>query len=110
MHNFLKLSLLRVYITVQNFDVICLSETYLHSSILHDGNNLQIPGNKLYREDHPLNIKRGGVIIYYTISLPLKIKDIHYLHECMNYVISLRYTAHLINVKMILCHLSITLN
>ena len=33
MHNFLKLSLLQAYITVHEFDVICLSETYLDSSI-----------------------------------------------------------------------------
>ena len=56
-HNFLKLSLLRAYITVHNFDVICLAETYLDSSILHDDDNLQIPGYNLYRKDHPLNIK-----------------------------------------------------
>ena len=63
-HNFLKLSLLRAYITVHNFDVICLSETYLDSSALHDDDNLQIPGYNLYRKDHPLNVKRGGVCIY----------------------------------------------
>ena len=77
-HNFLKLSLLRAYITVHKFDVICISETYLDSSILHDDDNLQIPDYNLYREDHSLNVKRGGVCIYYIISLPLKIKNIHY--------------------------------
>ena len=55
--NFLKLSLLQAYITVHNFDFICLSETYLESSILHGDDNLQIPGYNLYRDDHPLNIK-----------------------------------------------------
>ena len=74
MHNFLKLSPLGAYITVHNFDVICLSETYLNSFILHDDDNLQIPGYTLYRKDHPLNIKREGVCIYYKLSLPLKIK------------------------------------
>ena len=29
-HNFLKVSLLQAYITVHSFNVICLSETYLH--------------------------------------------------------------------------------
>ena len=60
--NFLKLSLLRAYITVHKFDVICLSVTYLESPILHDDDddddNLQIPAYNLYREDHPFNIKR----------------------------------------------------
>ena len=65
-------------------------ETYLHSSILHDDNNLPIPGYNLYREDHPLNVKRGGVCIYYKISLPLKIKNIHYLQECINFEIKIK--------------------
>ena len=89
-HNFLKLSLLRAYITVHEFDVICLSETYLDSSILHDDVNLQISGYNLYREDHPLNVKLGGVCIYYKISLPLKIKNIHYLQECINFEIKIK--------------------
>ena len=78
-HNFLKLSLLQACITVHNFDVICLSEAYLDSSILRDDDNLQIPGYNIYREDHPLNVKREGACIYYNISLPLEIKNIHYL-------------------------------
>ena len=86
----MKLSLLRVYITVHEFDVICLSETYLDSSILQDHVNLQISGYNLYREALPLNVKRGGVCIYYKISLPLKIKNIHYLQECINFEIKIK--------------------
>ena len=57
-YNFLKLPLLQAYITtVHTFDVICLSVTYLDSSILNDDNNLQIPSYNLYMEDHPLNVK-----------------------------------------------------
>ena len=88
--NFLKLTILRAYITVHGFEVICLSETYLDSSILHDDDNLQISGYNLYNEDHPLNVKRGGVCIYYKISLPLKIKNIHYLQECINFEIKIK--------------------
>ena len=66
MHNFLKLSFLRAYIIVHKFDVICLSETYLDSSILHEDNNLQIPFYDLHREDHPLNVKQG---VFTTTSL-----------------------------------------
>ena len=89
-HNFFKLSLLRTYNIVHNFDVKCLSETYLDSSTLHDDDNLQIPGYNFYRKDHPLNIKRGGVYIYFNISLPLKIKNIHYLQECINFDIKIK--------------------
>ena len=66
MHNVLKLSFLRAYIIVHKFDVICLSETYLDSSILHEDNNLQIPVYDLHREDHPLNVKQG---VFTTTSL-----------------------------------------
>ena len=90
MHNLLKLYLLRASITVPDFDVICLLETYLDSSILHDDDNLQISGYNLYWEDHPLNVKQGGVCIYYKISLPLKIKNIHYLQECINFEIKIK--------------------
>ena len=89
-HNFLKLSLLRAYIAVHKFDVICLSETYLDSSILLDDNYLQIPGYNLYREDHPLNVKRRGVCIYHNFSLPLTIKNIHYLQEYINFEIKIK--------------------
>ena len=58
---------------------MCLTETYLDSSILHGVDNLQIPGCNLSRQDHPLNIKRGGVCFCYEISLPVKIKNIHHL-------------------------------
>ena len=37
-----------------------------------------------------MNIKRGGVCIYYKISLPLKIKNIHYLQECINFEIKIK--------------------
>ena len=114
----LKISLLRAYITDHNFDVICLSEIYLESSILHDNDNLQIPRCNLYREDHPLDIKRGGVCLYYKFFLPRKIKNINYLQECINFEIKIKdklrnfitLYAHLINVKMILSHLSLALN
>ena len=54
-HN--KLSLITVYNTVQKFDVICVSETYLNSSV--NENLLLIPGYHLLRADHPDNLKKG---------------------------------------------------
>ena len=79
----LKVSLLKAYITTYNYDVICLSETYLDSSILSDDNNLEILGYDPVRADHPCNNKRGGVCVYYRNSLPLEILDIFYLQECI---------------------------
>ena len=62
-HNFLKLSQLKAYISTYKHDFICLSETYLDSST--PSNITDIEGCKLVRSDHPDNIKRGGVCIYY---------------------------------------------
>ena len=87
MHNFIKLSLLRPYIAIHKFDVVCLLETYLNASISNDDDSLEVPGYSLFRADHPSNTKRGGVCIYYRNSLPLKIIGIHYLQECINFEI-----------------------
>ena len=60
-HNVIKLSLLRAYISVNKIDIICLSETYLDSSISSDDVNLELRGYNLVRADNPTNTKRGGV-------------------------------------------------
>ena len=62
-HSFIKVSLLKAYITIYNYDVICLSETYLDSSIPSDDNDLEIPGYDLIWADHPSNSKQGGVCV-----------------------------------------------
>ena len=82
-HSFIKVSLLKAYITIYNYDVIFLSETYLDSSIPYDDNNLEIPGYDLIRADHPPNSKQGGVCVYYRNSLPLNLLDIFYLLGCI---------------------------
>ena len=64
-------------------DIICLSETYLDSTIQSDNDNLEIPGYNLVRSDHPSNNKRGGVCIYYKASLPLRVINICFLQECI---------------------------
>ena len=51
-------------------------ETYLDSSI--PDNLIDIKGYNLVRADHPDNIKRGGVCIYYKESLPVRIKTLPY--------------------------------
>ena len=64
-HDYSKLFLLKADISVHKFDIICLSETYLDSTVsLYDG-NLVISGYNLIRSDHPSNTKRGGVCLYY---------------------------------------------
>ena len=80
-HNFAKLSLLRAYVSVHKFDIICMSETYLDSSI--DDASLEISGYYLIRSDHPSNKKRGGICIYYKNFLPLKVTGVRLLEECI---------------------------
>ena len=78
-HNYTKLFLLKAYIAIPKFDIICLSETYLDSSTTSDDDDLAISGYNLIRSDHPSNNKRGGVCIYYKNFLPLRVLSIQYL-------------------------------
>ena len=80
-HNFTKLSLLRAFVSVHKFDIICLSEIYLDSSI--DDVSLEISGFYLIHSDHPSNKRRGGICIYYKNFLPLKATGVRLLEECI---------------------------
>ena len=63
---------------------MCLSETFLDSSIPNDDHRINIAGYSLLRADHPSNTKKGGVCIYYKDVLPLiKKDDITDLKECL---------------------------
>ena len=92
-HNFSKMLLLKAYNAIYKYDFICLSETYLDSSIPSDHVSLELEGYKLVRADHPNNVKRGGVCIYYKESLPVKVINLPYLQEALllknNYIKSL---------------------
>ena len=43
--------------------MICLSESFLDSSILKESNNFKINGYKMVRAGHTNNVKRGGVCV-----------------------------------------------
>ena len=82
-HSFIKVSLVKAHVTICNYDVICLLETYLDSNIPSDDNSLEIPVYDLIRANHPSNSKRGGVCVYYRNSPRLKILNIFYLQKCI---------------------------
>ena len=83
-HDFIKLPLIEAYIATNNFDIVCLSETFLDSSIPNDDHRINIAGYSLLRADHPSNTKKGGFCIYYKDFLPLiKKDDITDLKECL---------------------------
>ena len=70
-HNFAKLSSLEAFNAVHDFDIICISESFLDSSFSSDDSTLNLKGYKLVRADHPLDIKRGGTCTYYQEILPI---------------------------------------
>ena len=82
-HNFEKINPLEAYNTVNKFDIICLSESFLDSSILSESNNLKTNGYKMVRADHPNHVKRGVVCAYVRESLPLRNFSNSYLSECV---------------------------
>ena len=54
--------------------ILCLSETFLDSSILSDHVSLELEGYKLVR---------GGVCIYYKESLPVRVINLPYVQEAL---------------------------
>lgn len=58
-----------------NFDIICLTETWLNSNITSD--IVQIPGYLMFREDRQGNNRGGGVAVYVSNRLKVKISEIH---------------------------------
>ena len=57
-HSNLKISLLRAFISLYNFDLVCISETYLDLTTTLYDENLEITGYKMLRADHASNSKR----------------------------------------------------
>ena len=83
-NNFVKISLLEAYNTVHDFDVICISETFLDSDYSSDDQRLNIQGYVMIRSDHPSDTKRGGVCMYYKEHLAFtRRNDITFLDECL---------------------------
>ena len=83
-NNYVKISLLEAYNTVHNFDIICITETFLDSDNSSDDQRLSLEGYIMIRSDHPSNTKRGGVCIFYKENLPFVRRiDIGYLDECI---------------------------
>ena len=82
-HNILKLSSIAAYNCIYKYDFICISETYLDSSVQSDDRYISINGYNLIRADHPSNNKRGGVCIYYRESLAAQLVKTNHLNECL---------------------------
>ena len=61
--------MLAAYNSVFRYDIICISESFLDSTISDNDNIIHMEGYNLIRTDHPDNIKRGGVCLYFKESL-----------------------------------------
>ena len=96
-HNFSKLTQLKAYVSTYKYDFICLSETYLDSSIPDD--MIEIEGYNLVRGDHRNNIRRDGVCIYYKESLPVRIISLPFLNEAL--LLEMSYNNKKITVSVI---------
>ena len=57
-HDSIKISLLQAYIIQINYDIICLSETFLNFSIQTNNDSISIDGYNLIRADHPTESKK----------------------------------------------------
>ena len=69
--DFPKLSQISAFLNVHQFDIFCLTKTFLNSSISSEHPSLAIDGYKLFRCDHPSNLRLGGVSLYFKDHLPL---------------------------------------
>ena len=58
-------------------------QTFLDSSVPLDDHNLSIQGYSLIRADHPDNVERGGVCLYFKENLTLKVIDNSFVAQCI---------------------------
>ena len=87
-YDFLRVSLLEAYNSVYNYDLIGIVETHLDSTV--DEDRLALDGYTFVRENHPQNVKRGGVGLYIKDAIPSRNRpDLVTLPECIVYEIQL---------------------
>ena len=82
--DFSKLLQISAFLNVHQFDILCFTETFLDSSISSEDLRIAIGGYKLFSCDHPSNLRRGGVCLYFKDHLPLALRpDLTTLDECL---------------------------
>ena len=63
-HIILKKSSIEAYNSIHDYEFICISETYLDSSVSLDDKDIAIEGYNIVCADHPSNHKMSGVCIF----------------------------------------------
>ena len=71
-HSYLKVSQLQAFNLVHKFEILCISETHIDSSVSKDDNALSIERYSIIRADHPSNTTRGDVCIYYNDKISVR--------------------------------------
>ena len=64
-------------------DFICIRKTYLDATVAADDKDLFIEGYNLVHTDHPSNVKKGGICIYYKDSPVVQLINVNYLSVCL---------------------------
>ena len=75
----IKKSLIQAYNSNHKYDFICISETYLDSSVSDDGKELAMECYNLICADHPSNVKKGLL----QESIAVQIINTNSLSECL---------------------------
>ena len=78
----IKKSLIEAYNSNHKYDFTCISETYLDSPVSDDDKELAMKGYNLIHVDHPSNVRKSGVGIYYKELIAAQIINI-FLSECL---------------------------
>ena len=82
--DFSILSQISAFLNVHQFDIFCLNETFLDSLISSEDPRLAIEGCKLFSCDHPSNLRKVEVCLYFKGHLPLAIRtNLTTLDECL---------------------------
>ena len=84
-HNYAKIFFLKAYIAIHKFDIICISETYLDSNTSLDDNTWKFPVISWYDLIILQTINAEVFVSIINVFLPLRILDVLYLHECINF-------------------------
>ena len=81
--NCFKVSLLKSFNALHNYDFICLSESFLSPSVSSTLDSLNTDDYNIVRSDHPSGSKKGGVCCYFKESLPIRMLKITPMTECL---------------------------
>lgn len=70
--------------------MICLSETFLDSFILTNGERCQMKGYKVIRADNSIDSERGNMSICYNEIISVRSVEAKNLDECVTSEVSIK--------------------